>query len=698
MNDMDYVNFVSNEEIQQKLRENKMDERDMALTSKFPEIKIPNKFFSNQGNMQFADEADGIENDKPTYSNGAVYADLDNDGDLDIVVNNIDDAVVVYENKSNDKKDRPFEEITLKGPANNVNAVGAKLVLFANKGIRTYESFPCRGFMSTMQVPMHVGLANTRVDSAFLIWPDNTYQRLQLTANSRQTIKYSSGLPKFNYQEITSYWQNETLPVDDITQQTKLAYRHQENPFPEFDREPLMPHMVSTEGPALAVGDINHDGLEDVFLGASKTFHNAVMLQQPNGTFVRSLQPDMEKDSMYEDVDAHWVDVNNDGNLDLVVATGGNEYYGNDEHLLPRVYLNDGKAHLTKLQGAFTNLFATFSCIVPSDFNGDGKVDLFLGGRALSWAYGEIPPSYLLQNDGTGRFVDVTKKYAPELATEGMVTQAIWYDIDGDGDKDLIVCCEWGGIDAFINNKGYFTKKPLTDKKGWWNFILPVDVNGDGKVDLIAGNLGLNSRLKASSQQPVRLYYNDFDDNGKKEQILTYFLNGREIPFANKDEIQRQIPLIKKKFLYAGDFAQASLSDIFSSSKLESATVFTADYFSNAVLINKGNGNFETKALPWEAQLAPYRDAIVVDANNDDRPDILLVGNYYESNIQMGRYDADFGTLLVNRGNGNFVCSTLNGLSIKGQVRHIQPLTIKNQPALILARNNDSAMIIRFRK
>ena len=699
MNDIDYINFVSSEEVQGKLRDNKLDEKDMALVNKFPEIKIPNKFFRNTGNLLFEDMEVSIKNDKPTFSNGAVYADLDNDGDLDVIVNNIDDPVLIYENKSNDKKDKPFVEIKLKGSDKNINAIGAKVVLFANKGIRTYEKNPAKGFQSSMEIPLHVGLVNTIVDSAFLIWPDNTFQKIKLDKSQPHvTFNYQKGLPKFNYATITSYFKNETKPVEDITAQTGLLYKHQENPFVEFNREYLIPHMVSTEGPALAVADINHDGLEDVFVGSSKTFHSAIFLQKPNGKFIQTNQPLMALDSMYEDVDAQWIDVNNDGNLDLVIASGGNEFYGKDAHLLPRVYLNDGKANFKKLDGAFNNINVTQSCIVPFDFNGDGFVDLFIGGRVVPWEYGKTPQSYLLQNDGTGKFVDVTEKYAKELANIGMVTNALWFDINRDGQKDLIVSCEWGGIYAFINNKGSFTKKILTDKKGWWNFILPVDINNDGNIDLIVGNLGLNSRLHASDKEPVRLYYNDFDDNGKKEQILTYYLNGKEIPFANKDELTKQMPVIKKKFLYAADFANATLEEIFTKEKLREAQLLTANYFSNSVLINQGNLNFTIEALPWEAQLSPMHDAQIVDANGDNLPDILLVGNYYDNNIQMGRYDADYGTLLINKGNGKFETEKLNGLQIKGQVRHIKPIQIKQQQSFILAKNNDSIQIIQFKK
>ncbi len=695
LNDMDYVNFISNDEIQQQLKENRIDEYNMALVNKFPEIKIPNKFYHNKGQMQFADIAESIGNDQATYSNGAVYADLDNDGDLDVVVNNIDEPVILYENKNNDSGNKRFVEIRLRGSDKNINAIGAKLVLFTQGGVRTYENFAAKGFQSSMQLPIHIGLENTVTDSIFLVWHDNTFQRISTGDSSRLSFAWKAGLPAFDYSMINTV-SNTLQPLENITDQVNLLYRHKENPFIEFNREPLIPHMVSGEGPALAVADINNDGLEDVFIGSSKTQHNAIFLQQAGGKFTRSIQPLMLLDSMYEDVDACWTDVNNDGHADLVVASGGNEYYGEDKHLSPRVYLNDGNAHFSKKENAFSKLYLTASCVAPFDFNNDGFIDLFIGGRAVPWEYGKIPQSYLLQNDGTGRFTDVTAKYASDLSAIGLVSGAVWVDADNDNDKDLVVSCEWGGIYAFINEKGRFTKKEITGRKGWWNFIMPFDADNDGDLDLVAGNLGLNTRLKATSEQPVRLYFNDFDDNGKKEQVMTYYVDGKELTFVNKDELQKKLPVLKKKFLYAEDFAKASIAEIFGSDKLKNAQVLTADYFENAILINNGNFDFTLKALPWQAQLTPYRDAVAFQANKDSLPDIFLAGNFYDNNIQMGRYDADFGTVLVNNPDGSFRSETMNGPVIKGQVRHIRPITIAGRRSFILAKNNDSVMVIGY--
>lgn len=697
LNDIDYITYASNDEVQAKVRANKLEEKDLALVEKFPEIKLKNKFYRNRTEARFDDIAARIRNDKPAFSNGAVYADFDNDGDMDFAVNNINETALLYKNLSNDGPEKKsFIELKLKGDSANRNATGAKLILFGAGQIRVHEKFPVRGFQGSMEIPLHAGLEKAVVDSAFLVWPDNSFERLELRKDTLMEIVYRKNLPRFDYIKLQPKQTQTFYSLEDITAASGLAFLHHENPFNEFDREPLIPFMCSREGPALAIGDLNSDGREDVFIGSSKFTRPAVFIQQTDGRFIRSSQPALDADSTYEETDACWLDVNNDKHTDLVLASGGNEYYGNSQYLTPRVFLNDGKNKLIPLAGAFGQLMLTASCITPVDINGDASIDLFIGGRSVPWEYGETPSSYLLQNDGTGKFTDVTARVCKELGEAGFVKDADWADMNGDGSKDLVLALEWGPIAVFTKSKDSWVRKDLCKEKGWWNFTLPVDVDGDGDLDLVAGNTGLNNRLKPDAAKPVRLYYNDFDGNGKKEQILTYYLGEKEIAFAGKDELQKQMPGMKKKYLYAEEFANASLQDLFGRSELKKAALLTADYFNNAVLINEGSWQFRLQSLPWKAQLTPYRDAVITDINKDGLPDIFLAGNFNHNNIQMGYYNADRGTLLINNGGGRFTCALPLHPLPPGENRHVRSISAGGKELFITAGNNDSVRMVKL--
>jgi hypothetical protein len=691
LNDMDFVNFLSNEEVKERIQTGTMEQSDMQLIEKFPKIKLNNKFFRNTSDVRFLDAAESIEDDVATYSNGAAIADFDNDGDMDIVVNNIDDPALVYENIHADAS----RSLTVKlvGAAGNKNAVGTKLMLFTKNGVRYHEKFPVRGFQSSMEIPLSLG-NTTDADSLIVIWPDNSYQKIESLSDSLLTIRYAENLPKYNYTVLHDSSSYGIKTFTDITSEAGITFVHRENSFNEFDRDPLIPHMISREGPALAVADINHDGLEDAFIGGAKGSRRGLFIQTKEGTFVQLQSLALGTDSSYEDVDACWADVNNDKHVDLIVASGGNEYRDEDPRLAPRVYLNDGRGTLSRRDNAMKRIFVNASVVRAFDFSGDGAPDLFIGGRSVPWEYGEPESSYLLMNDGQGNFSDVTSRYCKQLQRIGLVTAAAVADVDKDGDQDFVITKEWGGITAFINERTKFSSREITKLSGWWNCILPIDVDADGDMDFIAGNLGDNNIFKATSKSPLQMYYGDFDGNGRKEQLLTYFLRGQEIPFANKDEIQKQIPTIKTRYLYAGDFASASLEDVFSERKMNEAVKFSADYFSNAIFINDGKLNFTASALPWEAQLFPVKDAVTYDANGDQFPDVWLAGNFYHNTISMGRYDADLGTLLINIGDGRFRATATRNVIVKGEVRKLRPIIVNGRNAMLLAKNNDSLKLM----
>lgn len=701
MNDTDYIRFVSGDVVQEKIRNKNFDENDPGLADKLPEIKLPNKFFANQGDLSFADLAGNIRNDQVSYSNGAVYADLDNDGDLDMVTNNINEKAFVYENLSEQKAAKnDYLRLYLKGKKGNLNAIGAKCLVFKKDKVLSYEKFPVRGFQSSMEVPLHIGLGKKAdVDSVVVIWPDNSYQTLKSGAlHDSISLAYPGKLPLFDYEHFKAARASGSYAFEDIAARLGIDVKHEENNFIEFDRNSLIPFEVTAEGPALAIADINHDGLDDMYVGSSKMLKSHLFLQKPDGKFAESVQPALARDSTYEEVDAAWADVNQDGHVDLLIATGGNEYSNNSPYQTPRIYLNDGKGNLTARENAFTNIFVTASCIVPFDFTGDGIADLFIGGRAVPLNYGEVPRSYLLKNDGTGSFTDVTGQYSKELASIGYVKSARLADMDRDGDQDMVLALEWGGICMMQNDGRTFTKKMITDRKGWWNFAMPYDFDGDGDLDILAGNLGLNSRLKANEGQPVKMYINDFDGNGRKEPILTSYLNGVEALFPTKQEMEKQMPAIRKKYIYAAEFAKARLGDLVGDEKLKNAQVLTADYFQNAILVNDGKGNFTANALPFHAQWAPFYDAHIIDANGDKLPDVLMMGNFYDCNIQMGRYDSDYGTVLINTGQCTFRAEQLNKLAVRGQVKKLRGIRLKGGTAIVAARNDDKLVVISRKK
>ncbi|MCB0562774.1 MAG: VCBS repeat-containing protein [Phaeodactylibacter sp.] len=701
MNDIDYVNYRADHELKWKANTNNLEEEDLLLVDKMPQIKLPNKFFRNTGGLKFEDIESRIKGGLPTFSNGAIYADLDNDGDLDVVSNNIEDEPYIYKNLEVENhpvgKERSFLSLSFEGAPGNRHAIGASVIVFKGKEKLFSQHFPVRGYQSSVQLGLHIGIgAANQVDSILLIWPDQTYQRLtDIAYNRTVTVEWKAGLPKFDFRTLHPRAER-NWDLADKTRETALDYRHEENPFVEFNREGLIPHMVSAEGPALAVGDVNGDGLDDLFLGSSKRRHSRLYLQSADGKFRDVTPAVILNDSIFEDVDAVFADLENDGDLDLVIATGGNEYWDQQEPLRQRAYINDGKGNFRGDENLFPGAFMTASCVLPADVNGDGLVDFFFGGRAVPWNYGKIPDSYLFINKGQGIFEEATEQYAAGLKQVGLVKNGSWTDIDQDGDPDLVLAMEWDAIQIFVNTDGQLKKTALNDDKGWWNFVLPYDFDQDGDVDILAGNLGMNSKFDPSPEEPVNLYVNDFDDNGQIEQILTYHLGGREIPFANYAEITKQLVSLKKKYLYSKDFAKASLTEMFGEEKLVGATLLQANTFKSIYFENTGEGlNFKAHELPDELQFSTLNAGALYDFDGDGRQDVLLGGNFYESNIEMGRYDASYGNVLSFQKDGTFKVSPAGSMRIQGQIRRMEPVTIGGKACFIIVRNDDGALVVQ---
>ncbi len=694
-NDLDYINFISVDSVQMKMKFD-MSEREMKYIEMMPQIKLSNYIYRNNGDSTFSDESSAWGIEFPSYSNGAAYADFDNDGDLDLVINNLEDEASLYQNNtiSADKQANNYLQVTLNGKAGNLNGIGTKVVLYDSGRIQLQECMPTRGYQSSVDDRLFFGTgSSSEIDSVLVIWNDGAFQTLKnIKSNQKLALNQSDASGIFDY---SRFHKSGALlkPVDD-----NIPYRHLENRFVEFNREALIPHMLSAEGPAAAVADVNGDGKDDLFLGGAKWKAGSLLLQTPDGKFTLSKQPAFDADSTYEDVDAVFFDVDNDKDLDLFVVSGGNEYSGQSEYRNSRIYLNDGKGSFTRSPNN-PPVFSTGSCAAVNDIDRDGDLDLFLGTRAIPWKYGVSPDSYILLNDGTGKFTDATDEVAPALKKFGFVKNAVWVDLDNDKVEELVIAAEWSPISILRNVNGKLqllstNDVGLTNSEGWWNTVVPADIDNDGDIDLIAGNMGLNSKLHTSPQHPVRLFAGDFDRNDSTDQVLTYFIGDKEYPFYTRDEMTKQMPILKKRYLSYRKFSNASFPEMFSDEVLASAEKHIANTFETCIVENLGGMKFRMKKLSHAAQLSSVNAILADDIDADGNVDMLMAGNTYPINIQMGRNDASYGLLLHGNGKGSFSAlpAVQSGFKVQGEVRKLLKVKVGGETHFIAVRNNDSVV------
>ena len=695
----DYIAFLGKDETMRAATQGKRVDF-LKLTAAMSSTKLSHYAFRNNGDLTFANQTAAWGLDTPSFANGAAYGDLDGDGAPDLVVNNVDQEAFVYRNNARTLSQNRYLQVQLEAEGANRFAVGAKVTLWSGKEQFFQEEESTRGFQSSVDYVLTFGVGQRdTIDSVTVRWPDGRGSvSKRVATNQRVFLRQSQAVapPVPSPEPLTPLF-------TDVTDRVKLPYVHRENDFVDFDRELLIPKLLSTEGPYLAVADVNGDGLDDMFIGGAKDQPGELLIQQPDGRFVSSDPTVFEQDRVSEDLGAVFFDADGDGHPDLYVVSGGNEFSNMSPALQDRLYLNDGRGHFRKAIGNLPTEYISGSRVVAADYDGDGDLDLFVGGRVVPWRYGVDPQSMLLQNDGHGHFTDVTAQLAPELARVGMVTDAIWQDVDGDGRVDLVVVGEWMPITIFHNAGGGRLVRQntpgLEQSNGWWNRIMAGNFTGhrDGRVDFIVGNLGLNTRFHATATEPVTMYVKDFAGSGFAQQILATYRGGVSRPLAMRDELVNALPRLKARYLTYQDYAGQSLTDIFSPAELAGAVLKQAYTFATALARNNGDGSFTLVPLPLEAQLAPVYGVLAADFDGNGTLDLLLAGNFDGVQPEIGRMSASYGLLLRGDGKGNFtpVRTAESGFLVPGQARDIARIRTRAGPRYVVTRNNDRPLVFR---
>lgn len=687
-NDLDFLDFVLNYQKKDPATIDIERYLDEAI-SKMPDGSQRDYFYKGTDSLSFVDQSTEWGFDEKTVSNGMAYADFDNDGALDLVMNRLGAPAVIYKNTYNQRENLNYLQIQLKGKDQNINGLGAKVTVFSDSIAQRQEVYHTRGFQSAVSSTLHFGLSHSTVDSIYVQWTANRSESFYPdSVNSKIVLEQGKGT-------ATSGIQSHSKPLFQKAN-TNITFTHSENRFNDFNRENLMPFKVSTEGPAVCVGDVDQNGYPDIYFGGARNQKGELWLQGSDGSFTQREQPLFEADKELEVVDAVFFDANGDGHLDLYTGVAGNEFFGDMEQLQDILYLNNGKGGFETRSNGLPTMLSQTSCARPNDFDNDGDLDLFVGSSVMARAYGITPVSYLLQNDGRGNFKDVTLELAPSLKEVGMVSDAVWNDMDKDGHDDLIIAGKWMPILLFTNDKGRrFNEQPKeVAPAGLWNTISLMDIDTDGDMDILCGNLGLNTKFYHKGDERIRMYINDFNDNGTIEQLICYAKNEEWYPIENRGTLGKYMPgIFKKRVSDNKQFASKTINELLTEDEINGSKILDVDILRSVVAVNKG-GDFSLKSLPFESNFSPIMAFCPIGSVSTQNI-ILAAGNFEGVNTWQNKYDASYGNTISVKGNQ---MKSLNntGFNVSGEVRKIKRINLGGVPHILVARNNDSPVLFRI--